>query len=199
MTDKRWIIKSMDIHGFKPFADPKHIEFSRRMNMVVGAHKTGKTAFLQAIRWASLDRKAEKKSQNLIFRGSETLPASNLVEVSLTLADDSNTEIVLKRITRKNPDNTISDELFINGISASVDEVKNLIQNKSFYLIDSCSKDDFDSLTGDKQKQYIISTMEESIIQQAERFISITKDECDISTIPVVISRWNDERNGNIA
>ena len=51
-------LKSMDIHGFRSFPNQTHIDFSPKINAILGAHETGKTNILDAI-------KSEAMQQNM--------------------------------------------------------------------------------------------------------------------------------------
>ena len=87
-------LKSMDIQGFKSFRDHTHIEFSPKINVILGGHDTGKTNVLDAIKLCLFDE--GKSSGNWdVFHGESDI---NFAEVNLTFgADDNNSDTVLKR------------------------------------------------------------------------------------------------------
>lgn len=106
-------LKSMDIQGFKSFEKQTHIDFSPKINVILGGHDTGKTNILDAIKLCLFDE--GKSSGNWdVFHGESDI---NFAEVNLTFGtDDNNSDTVLKRrIELKNNNSIKSDERFING------------------------------------------------------------------------------------
>ena len=100
-------LKSLEIFGFKSFADRTHINFADGITALLGPNGCGKSNVVDAIKWVL----AENKSKNLraesmadvIFNGTESRPALSMAEVTLTIANDNGllamkeTEIAIKR------------------------------------------------------------------------------------------------------
>nr|NP_663774.1 Bartomin [Rattus norvegicus]BAC02935.1 barmotin [Rattus norvegicus] len=101
-------LKSLEISGFKSFADKTVIEFMPGMTGIVGPNGSGKSNIIEAIRWVMGEQSAKDlrgtKMADIIFGGTNTRPALNRAEVSMTF---DNTDHYIKsdfseiRITRK--------------------------------------------------------------------------------------------------
>ena len=105
-------LKSMDIHGFRSFANQTHIDFSPKINVILGAHETGKTNILDAIKWCLYDNRTYWV-RNISSNDSDI----NFSEVQLTFGveENNNSDTVLRRrSTIKNHDTIIKSECFIN-------------------------------------------------------------------------------------
>lgn len=104
-------LKSLDIHGFRSFRDLTHIEFSPKINVILGMHSTGKTSILDAIKWCLYD-----DSTNYCgFANGDS--DTNFVEVQLTFGvegNDSSNTILKRRIEFNNNNKKIKSECFIN-------------------------------------------------------------------------------------
>ena len=106
-------LKSMDIQGFKSFRDHTHIEFSPKINVILGAHRTGKTNILDAIKWCLFNDRILNILK--IFNGETCI---NLAEVQLSFGleeNDSSNTILKRRIECDNNKRIIKHECFING------------------------------------------------------------------------------------
>ena len=100
-------LTSLEVKGFKSFADKTVIHFNDNMTGVVGPNGCGKSNVVDAIRWVIGEQKARMlrsgKMEDLIFNGSKGRNASQLAEVSLTFENTKNqlgTEFSTVRITR---------------------------------------------------------------------------------------------------
>ncbi len=85
-------LKSLDIFGFKSFADRTRIEFSSGITALLGPNGCGKSNVVDAIKWvlgeqASRSLRAEKM-EDVIFNGTENRKPLNYAEVTLTLANE---------------------------------------------------------------------------------------------------------------
>lgn len=105
-------LKSMDIQGFKSFANQTHIDFSPKINVILGAHETGKTNILNAIRWCLFG--------SLIFDSWCICKCESIkhTEVQLTFGleeNDSSDTILKHQIEHDNNNEIIKSECFING------------------------------------------------------------------------------------
>ncbi|MBQ2080263.1 MAG: AAA family ATPase, partial [Treponema sp.] len=128
-------LKSLEIFGFKSFADRTHINFADGITALLGPNGCGKSNVVDAIKWVL----AENRSKNLraasmedvIFNGTESRPALSLAEVTLTIANEnsllpiSDTEIAIKRRLYRSGEN----EYFINGRPATATEIRKLFMD----------------------------------------------------------------------
>ncbi|MDR2159130.1 MAG: AAA family ATPase [Treponema sp.] len=86
-------LKSLEIFGFKSFADKTRIEFADGITALLGPNGCGKSNVVDAVKWvlgeqASKAMRAEKM-EDVIFNGTEERKALNVAEVKVTLANDT--------------------------------------------------------------------------------------------------------------
>jgi len=83
-------IKKLEMVGFKSFVDPTVIEFDAPLVGIVGPNGCGKSNVVDAIRWVMGEMSAKslrgREMEDVIFNGSESRPAVNLAEVTLTFS-----------------------------------------------------------------------------------------------------------------
>src|SRR6266700_3993860 len=125
-------LKSLDIKGFKSFADKTHILFNEGITGIIGPNGCGKSNIVDSIRWVIGEQKISAlRSENLealVFNGSKTRSASGLAEVSLTFENTRNllpTEFTTVTITRKFYKNGES-EYRLNDVSCRLKDIHNL-------------------------------------------------------------------------
>jgi chromosome segregation protein len=125
-------LKSLDILGFKSFADRTRVEFADGITALLGPNGCGKSNVVDAIKWvlgeqASRAMRAEKM-EDVIFNGTENRKPLNVAEVTLTLANDAGLlpidmpEIELKRRLYRSGES----EYFINTAAVRLKEVREL-------------------------------------------------------------------------
>lgn len=126
-------LKSLEISGFKSFADKTKIDFQAGMTGIVGPNGSGKSNIIEAIRWV-LGEQAVKslrgtKMSDVIFAGSANRKPLNLAKVTITF-DNSDHFLPLDyaevSITRKLFRNGDSDYL-INNQSCRLKDITNLM------------------------------------------------------------------------
>ncbi|OLC52592.1 MAG: chromosome segregation protein SMC [Chloroflexi bacterium 13_1_40CM_4_68_4] len=87
------VLRTLTMTGFKSFATKTYFEFAPGMTVIVGPNGSGKSNCAEAIRWALGEGNARqlraKKSEDLIFAGSETRKAIGMAEVVLHLDNSS--------------------------------------------------------------------------------------------------------------
>lgn len=125
-------LKSLDIHGFKSFADKTHIDFAEGITALVGPNGCGKSNVVDAIKWVLAERNSKnlraEKMEDVIFNGTERRPALNTAEVTLTIANDKGLlpldeeEIAITRRLYRSGD----AEYFINKRPAGPTEIRKL-------------------------------------------------------------------------
>jgi chromosome segregation protein len=79
----------LKLSGFKSFVDPTELMIEPGMTGVVGPNGCGKSNLIEALRWVMGETSAKKMRggamDDVIFNGTNTRPARNLAEVTLSL------------------------------------------------------------------------------------------------------------------
>lgn len=128
-------LKSLEIKGFKSFADKTTLNFDEGITGVIGPNGCGKSNIVDSIRWVIGEQKiSQLRSENLeslVFNGSKTRSASGLAEVSLTFDNTRNllpTEFNTVTVTRKYYKNGES-EYRLNDVSCRLKDIHNLFMD----------------------------------------------------------------------
>ena len=84
-------LKSLEIEGFKSFADSTHLFFNNGFTAIVGPNGCGKSNVSDAIRWVIGEQSSKSlrgtRTIDLIFNGSGSRKPVNRTEISLTLTN----------------------------------------------------------------------------------------------------------------
>ncbi len=146
-------LKSLEIKGFKSFADRTVLSFDENITGIVGPNGCGKSNIVDSIRWVIGEQKiSHLRSENLdslVFNGSKTRSASGLAEVSLTFENTRNllpTEFNEVTITRKFYKSGES-EYRLNDVQCRLKDIQNLfldtgISTDSYAIIELAMVDD---------------------------------------------------------
>ena len=128
-------LKSLEIKGFKSFADKTVVSFDDNITGIVGPNGCGKSNIVDSIRWVIGEQKiSHLRSENLdslVFNGSKTRSASGLAEVSLTFENTKNllpTEFSTVTITRKFYKSGES-EYRLNDVQCRLKDIQNLFMD----------------------------------------------------------------------
>lgn len=128
-------LKSLDIFGFKSFADRTHIEFADGITALLGPNGCGKSNVVDAIKWVLAENKAKNlradTMESVIFNGTETRPPLNIAEVTLTIANENgllpldDSEIAIKRRLYRSGES----EYYLNNRQVGPTEIRRLFMD----------------------------------------------------------------------
>ena len=128
-------LKTLEIKGFKSFADKTTLHFDEGITGVIGPNGCGKSNIIDSIRWVIGEHKISNlRSENLeslVFNGSKSRNASGLAEVSLTFENTKNllpTEFSTVTITRRYYKSGES-EYRLNDVACRLKDIHNLFMD----------------------------------------------------------------------
>src|ERR687892_2244305 len=85
-------LKRLEMVGFKSFAQKTAIELTPGITAIVGPNGCGKSNIVDALRWAMGEQSARHlrghQMEDVVFTGSDSLPATGMAEVSLTFDNE---------------------------------------------------------------------------------------------------------------
>jgi len=146
-------LKSLEIKGFKSFADKTVVSFDEGITGIIGPNGCGKSNIIDSIRWVIGEQKISAlRSENLealVFNGSKTRSPSGLAEVSLTFENTKNllpTEFNTVTVTRRFYKNGES-EYRLNDVTCRLKDIHNLfldtgVSTDSYAIIELGMVDD---------------------------------------------------------
>ena len=127
-------LRRVEVHGFKSFADRQRFEFGPGMTVVVGPNGSGKSNVSDAIRWALGEQSGRsiraRKTEDVIFSGSDKRRPMGLAEVTLTLDNSEGwmpidyAEVTVTRRAHRSGES----EYLINGQKVRLMDVQELFR-----------------------------------------------------------------------
>ncbi|MBM4297359.1 MAG: chromosome segregation protein SMC, partial [Deltaproteobacteria bacterium] len=85
-------LKRLEMIGFKSFAEKTVVELNPGITAVVGPNGCGKSNIVDALRWAMGEQSARHlrghQMEDVVFAGSDTLPATGMAEVSIVFDNE---------------------------------------------------------------------------------------------------------------
>ena len=125
-------LKSIEIFGFKSFADRTLIQFADGISALLGPNGCGKSNVVDAIKWVVGEQSAKslraESMEDIIFNGTETRKPLGVAEVTVTISNEPSIlpidvpEIAIKRRLYRSGEG----EYFINGKQVKLKELREL-------------------------------------------------------------------------
>ena len=158
-------LKSMEIFGFKSFAEKTPIVFEPGITVIVGPNGCGKSNVVDSIKWVLGEKQARnirgEKMEDIIFTGTESRKPLSLAEVSITIDNsnrilslDSDSVTVTRRVFRDG-----ESEYLINKSPVRLKDIEQLFMDtgigKSSYSVMEQGKIDMILSSRAEDRRYI--------------------------------------------
>lgn len=126
-------LKSLELSGFKSFAKKTRLEFTSPITAIVGPNGSGKSNIAEAFRFVLGEQRMTqmrgKKTEDLIWNGSEAVSRSRHARVILTFDNRDNLfdvdfdEVVIERVIHRDA----STEYRLNGSTVRLKDIVDLL------------------------------------------------------------------------
>ncbi len=183
-------LKSLEIFGFKSFADRTHINFADGITALLGPNGCGKSNVVDAIKWVLAENKSKnlraESMEDVIFNGTEKRAALSMAEVTLTIANDkgllplADSEISIRRRLYRSGEN----EYYINNNQVGATSIRKLFMDtgvgKAAYSVMEQGKIDQILSSKPEDRRYLFEeaagiSRSKAEVAEAERDIEKTK------------------------
>ena len=138
-------LKSLEIYGFKSFADKVNLEFSDGITSLLGPNGCGKSNIVDAIKWVLGEQSTKTlragRMEDIIFNGTDTRKPLQVAEVSLVISNEERhlpieeAEVEIKRRIYRNGES----EYYLNRNRVLLKNIRELFYDtgvgKSAYSI----------------------------------------------------------------
>ncbi len=167
-------LKSVELQGFKSFADKIYLDFNPGITAIVGPNGSGKSNISDAIRWVMGEQSVKSlrgsRMEDVIFAGTAVRKAQGFAEVSLTLDNsqrifpiDFEEVTVTRRVYRSG-----EGEYFINKAACRLKDIHELFMDTGL------GREGY-SIVGQGKIDEILSNKSEDRRQIFEEAAGITK------------------------
>ncbi len=129
------LLKSIELQGYKTFAGRTLFEFDDAITCIVGPNGSGKSNIADAMRWVLGEQSFRllrgKKTEDMIFSGSEARPRAGMASVSILFDNASGwlpidfSEVVINRRAYRDG----SNEYLLNGQRVRLRDIMELLGN----------------------------------------------------------------------
>lgn len=126
-------LKALELQGYKTFAGRVEFRFGRTITAIVGPNGSGKSNIADAIRWVlgeqSYGLLRGKKTEDMIFAGSESRPRASMASATITFDNDDGwlpiefSEVTVSRRAYRDAQN----EYFLNNQRVRLRDVFELL------------------------------------------------------------------------
>lgn len=126
-------LKSLELHGYKTFASKTLFEFADGITAIVGPNGSGKSNFADSLRWVLGEQSASllraKKTEDMIFSGSEHRPRAGMASVTITFDNSTGwlpvdfSEVAVTRRAYRDGHN----EYLLNGQTVRLRDINELL------------------------------------------------------------------------
>lgn len=167
-------LKSVEIYGFKSFANKLLLTFNNGITGVVGPNGSGKSNVADALRWVFGEQSAKElrgsKMEDVIFSGTETRKPQSFAYVAITIDNSDkvlpieyNEVVVARRVYRSG-----ESEYLLNGHNCRLKDVEEL------FFDTGIGKEGY-SIIGQGQVERIINSRPENRRELFDEAAGITK------------------------
>ena len=125
-------LKSLDVKGFKSFANPIQVKFDEGVTGIVGPNGSGKSNIVDSIRWVLGEQKSRElrleSMGDVIFNGTKTKKKGGAASVTLTFENTKNIlptefkDVAISRTLYRSGES----EFKLNGVKCRLKDIKDL-------------------------------------------------------------------------